>query len=754
MRGVLLGFLFGVLTISSRPAHAQGIPDDTLARLKAATVFIKVDLADGGATGSGFLIERSATRGLIATNHHVIDGEGDPVKKISCVFHSGTAKELAKTATVIGSDPERDLALLSISADDLPAPLDIATEVTVRETLPVFILGFPFGEALAASSRNPALTINKGSVSSIRRDDFDDVAYLQIDGGINPGNSGGPIVNETGALVGISVAKVRGAEIGMAIPKEQLADILQGSVGSVSVRRASGSRSVDLQVRLIDAHSKIKEVVVFAIRRDRAPKTVTRSDTGAWSLVSEDMKALTLELRGAVATGKAAWPNADMVFQVKLSRSDDTEFVTLPQVYRAATGEVAGASSPEGMTPKDSGGEVGEAVHTEKFDATISQAILAGAGRYIIVHTPEKAEAQIYDLTKRETVATMPAPEDAIIVASIDKVIVASTFTNSFERWSLSKLKKDRGGKLPVPGQIKAMALGHASKGPLLVNWAGQGRASQAHMTAIDISNFRGVLITPTERRVVKGLPRPRSRDEDTVIRASANGSTFGVWNRNRSPQGIELIRPGRNPLAVYEHNTAGYVIPNADGSAICTAIGLYSGDLVRKRGDYPCLPAATPDFYMAITKTGLELRRTNDSRVVVALPPLAEFAAEGGLRAGKLQLDQRFHLIPQLNLLVTLPPTEDRMVLRKVELGVEKKEKDADLAVASGGAKPVKPKGAPPSGFRKWRDKTGKHEIIAKLLSVGESSVKLEKEDGKQITVPFDKLSDFDVRYAKRKRE
>src|SRR6516225_4286523 len=55
---------------------------------------------------------------------------------------------------------------------------------------------------------NPSITVNRGSVSSMKNDQFNRLAHIQIDGSINPGNSGGPVVDEKGRLVGIAVAKI------------------------------------------------------------------------------------------------------------------------------------------------------------------------------------------------------------------------------------------------------------------------------------------------------------------------------------------------------------------------------------------------------------------------------------------------------------------------------------------------------------------------------------------------------------------
>ncbi len=69
--------------------------------------------------------------------------------------------------------------------------------------------GFPFGKALSTTKGNPAVTVGKASVSSLRTGPDGGLAYVQIDGNLNPGNSGGPVVDAKGRLVGVAVATIK-----------------------------------------------------------------------------------------------------------------------------------------------------------------------------------------------------------------------------------------------------------------------------------------------------------------------------------------------------------------------------------------------------------------------------------------------------------------------------------------------------------------------------------------------------------------
>src|SRR5262249_29399483 len=125
-------------------------------------------------SGSGFLMQVDGDTGLIVTNEHVVVPPVPPRIKlppaiVRVVFHSGRKNEMVVGAQVGAADPLRDLAVLRVKGvKDLPRPLNLAEKVDLIETMPVDMFGFPFGEALSTSKGTPAITVGKGSVSSIR----------------------------------------------------------------------------------------------------------------------------------------------------------------------------------------------------------------------------------------------------------------------------------------------------------------------------------------------------------------------------------------------------------------------------------------------------------------------------------------------------------------------------------------------------------------------------------------------------------
>jgi S1-C subfamily serine protease len=315
----------------AEPKGGNGIPARDLAELKAATVFVKVEAGPMAGSGSGFVMKLDGDTAYVVTNNHVVNPKVEiilppaqprgrwphsrvppslvnpgsvvvplPNAVLTCVFRSGTRDEQAIRSELVAFDPQRDLAVLKVTGvQGLPKPIDCERQPQLAETMPVFVFGFPFGRVLATNKGGPAITVGKGSVSSIRTDDRDEVALVQIDGALNPGNSGGPVVDEGGRLVGIAVATIKGSSgIGLAIPARELTRMLAGRVGGsrlITRKVDSGGADVEAEVRLIDPLGRVRDVALHYVPTDRLPSKPGRNPDGSWSELPGSQR---VELKG------------------------------------------------------------------------------------------------------------------------------------------------------------------------------------------------------------------------------------------------------------------------------------------------------------------------------------------------------------------------------------------------------------------------------------------------------------------------
>jgi S1-C subfamily serine protease len=343
-----LAALLLCLAWAPRASAGGGIPTKTLKDVKAATVFVKVPLGIPGGkrgfgTGSGFVMKVDGETGYVVTNHHVVFPSVPKVTRegpILLVFWSGTRKERTVPAEVVATDPSRDLAILRVKGfKDLPTPLPMDAKVEVSETMTVYAFGFPFGQALSLTKGNPAMTVGKGSVSSIRENELGQVARIQIDGDLNPGNSGGPVVDIKGRLIGVAVAKVKGTRIGMVIPADSLAQMLQGRVGGIAfalLKVEEGVAYVRAQAHLIDPMTKIKAVALHLLRTPLPGKPAPDKE-GRWALLPSagkvEMKVLG---QGAVAGLRVNFKvkgKVPLVFQLGYLNGEGKTVYTPPHVH-------------------------------------------------------------------------------------------------------------------------------------------------------------------------------------------------------------------------------------------------------------------------------------------------------------------------------------------------------------------------------------------------------------------------------------
>jgi Do/DeqQ family serine protease len=176
------------------------------------------------AAGSGVIID--AAKGLIVTNNHVVEH----ADQIAVTLFDGRQLD----ATLVGTDPATDIAVVKVPADQLTAiALGDSDQLQVGDY--VVAVGNPFGIGQ---------TITHGIVSALRRtglgiEGYED--FIQTDASINPGNSGGALVNLRSELVGINTAIIGpsggNVGIGFAIPVNMVRDISSQLVEFKEVRR-------------------------------------------------------------------------------------------------------------------------------------------------------------------------------------------------------------------------------------------------------------------------------------------------------------------------------------------------------------------------------------------------------------------------------------------------------------------------------------------------------------------------------------
>lgn len=256
--------LLGLLTTALAPhAEARGLPDFTELVEQASPAIVNIStvqradsrqgglprgmdpenlpeffrhffrgMPEGGAPsqrerrslGSGFIISED---GFIITNNHVVDGADEIFVRL--------IDRREYVATVVGTDPRSDLALLQVEANDLPT-VTIGESASLKVGEWVLAIGSPFGFDYSVTAG--IVSAKERSLPDRNRENY--VPFIQTDVAINPGNSGGPLFDLEGRVVGINsqIFTRSGGFMGLsfAIPIDIAMDVIEQlrETGSVS----------------------------------------------------------------------------------------------------------------------------------------------------------------------------------------------------------------------------------------------------------------------------------------------------------------------------------------------------------------------------------------------------------------------------------------------------------------------------------------------------------------------------------------
>ena len=198
---------------------------DIYDNVRNSVVMVQGETSSGGVQGSGF-IYNFGDRNIILTNYHVVQD----TTNLSVTFSDGDAY----SATVLGTDPYSDLAVVSVNSPSSEfKPITIVSSSSLREGEQVIAIGNPYG--LVGS-------LTTGVVSALGRTITEDTAggfaianIIQTSTPINPGNSGGPLLNAVGNVVGITTAIVSNSQgLGFAIPSNTILREVSGLISTGS----------------------------------------------------------------------------------------------------------------------------------------------------------------------------------------------------------------------------------------------------------------------------------------------------------------------------------------------------------------------------------------------------------------------------------------------------------------------------------------------------------------------------------------
>lgn len=232
---------FQLATVAPAITREPGSVADVASRVLPSVVSLEVRTGDTGETGSGVVIDGA---GYILTNNHVISTAAtDPSAQLTVLFNDGSRVP----GIIVGRDPLTDLAVIKVDVSNATvAQLGDSAALAVGD--PVIAIGSPLGLAgtvttgIVSAKDRPVRLQGGGSDTDAVID------AVQTDAAVNPGNSGGPLVDASGAVVGINTAiRTLGGDsngsigLGFAIPITMATSVAEQIIQSGAVQHSTMS---------------------------------------------------------------------------------------------------------------------------------------------------------------------------------------------------------------------------------------------------------------------------------------------------------------------------------------------------------------------------------------------------------------------------------------------------------------------------------------------------------------------------------
>lgn len=199
--------------------------------------------------GSGVIYKKNGNSAYVVTNNHVVSGS----KALQVILSNGQKAN----ATIVGTDPTTDLAVLKINSVHVKTVAQFGNSNDIAAGQDVLAIGSPMGSEYAntvtkgiisAPKRTIKSTASQGGATSVTN-------VIQTDTAINSGNSGGPLINMSGQVIGINSMKLssdgEGTSVegmGFSIPSNEVVKIINQLIAHGKVSRpALGASMIDLQ---------------------------------------------------------------------------------------------------------------------------------------------------------------------------------------------------------------------------------------------------------------------------------------------------------------------------------------------------------------------------------------------------------------------------------------------------------------------------------------------------------------------------
>jgi hypothetical protein len=455
-------------------------------------------------------------------------------------------------------------------------------------------------------------------------------------------------------------------------------------------------------LRLREVRSLHPQTPSSATRQDG--KTVSGRIAGLGAVpVSLGETALTLDLLRALEVTCDPPPGPDDLTLTVVASRDGKELDRVTQHLLAREQTAARGSTP----PTIAGLPAGQEKLVRSLPAPVADVAVGGGGRYLILSLPRVRKLAVFDTSVKQVVRYLAVPEENVLIAAgRDKLLVVLTDRNIVQRWNLATLEREVSAMLPIKGTATAVAMGSDSDGPLAIVESAVTRGPP--LVFFDVHRMVRMEVNWTQGRGEINMHR------QLHVRASPDGKIFGTAGLG-SPAGVGVVHllNGRVARTYYEHVDVYHVVPGPHGDILYTGGGLFTNEAKPLHGDKPdgrnYVPAQQGIYYLelppyraprdlprasadaSVFQRGVTLYARGDTRPLVSLPevevPLGDVRRE---MTSDFTLDKRIHFLPEARLLITLPASDDQVVVQRLDVDEALDKADVDYLLVTSTAPPT----------------------------------------------------------------
>jgi S1-C subfamily serine protease len=342
--------------------------------------------------------------------------------------------------------------------------------------------------------------------------------------------------------------------------------------------------------------------------------------------------------------------------------------------------------------------------HVVEFPSDVDDLCVAGGGRFVVLHLPKSSKIAVFDVSAAKIVHMIPVSDpNPKFGGGLDKLVIALPSSKTVQRWDLSTFELEATKPLLIDGALLGLSFGSASTGPIIVvskqpNPPHPFSILKLHQLTLDKLELRGVL--------AENYQFPPMFDNASIsvrLRTAADGSASCLWlfSNNATTNSTTLWIRWEGQLAKVSSDSSaerGYLVPDSQGKMLFSGRGIVTSFGFGNRCSYlsrtnPAamyVPSIHGDFFVSLGASPFRdpfaprplQPKAPETKSAVAIykvgivPPLLggnDFEIPSMALAAKatddFTLDKRVLLIPQAKVLVTIPWSNDRLVMHRVDL-------------------------------------------------------------------------------------